>query len=71
MFSKIDTLSINDYIYITDINGNKLEYKIYKKYIAEKNDISYIDNSNSTEITLITCSNSSNSKKFIIKARAE
>lgn len=68
MFSKLDLLDIHDSIFIYDIYGNKLEYKIYKKYIANQNDISYLDNSNSIEVTLITCSNSNNSKKLIIKA---
>lgn len=71
MFSKIDTLDLNDNIYIIDANGNKLEYKIYDKYISKQDDTSYLENNNFIEITLITCSNSDNSKKFIIKAKAE
>ena len=71
MFSKLNHLEKNDVFYIYDIQGNKLEYKVFNKYIADNNDTSFLNESNSIEATLITCSNSNNSKKLIIKGIAK
>lgn len=71
MFSKLHLLEENDNIFLYDIYGNKLEYKVYNQYVAEKQDTSYLESSNNIELTLITCSNINNSKKLIIKAKAK
>lgn len=71
MFSKLIYLDKNDSFYIYDTNGNKLEYTVFKKYISDSNDTSFLNESNSIEVTLITCSNTNNSKKLIIKGIAK
>lgn len=71
MFSKLDKLSIGDKIYISDINKNKSTYIIYDKYTVKENDLKPIENTNNIEITLITCNNSNNKKRTIIKAKME
>ena len=69
MFSKLNELQINDKIFISDLNKNKLEYTVYTKYTATENDWSCASDSNNIEITLITCNNSNNTKRIVIKAK--
>ena len=70
-FSKAATLKNGDSIYLTDINNNTLEYKVYNKYVVEPNDLkctSQLTNGQ-TELTLITCT-MTGKQRTIIKARA-
>lgn len=69
MFSRLDELNINDKIYISDLNKNKLEYTIYSKYTTFENDWSCTSESNNIEITLITCNKSNNTKRVVVKAK--
>ena len=38
-FSKAATLENGDSIYLTDINNNTLEYKVYDNYVVEPHDL--------------------------------
>lgn len=71
MFSRIEELNINDKIYISDLNENKLEYIVYNKYSAKENDLRCIQETTNTEITLITCNKSNNNKRVVIKAKVK
>lgn len=67
-FSRISSLDINDEIIIyTD--DNSFSYFVYKIYEVKSNDISpiYSYNSDSRELTLITCNNFNNNR-FVVKA---
>ena len=70
-FSKCSELERGDTIYITDKNNKTLEYKVYKKYVVEPDDLkctSQLTNG-ATDITLITCT-MTGKQRTIIKARA-
>ena len=71
MFQKIKNLNINDEIYLTDINRNKMKYTIYDIYTVLPNDTKCLSQRTNGEIelTLITCTFDSE-KRIIIKARA-
>ena len=70
MFGKIKKLEVGDIIEITDIQNVTLKYEIYKTYVIDPNDISYIlpEEENTREVTLITCTNGIKNR-LIIKAR--
>lgn len=70
-FSRTSTLKKGDSIYLTDINNRTLEYKVYKKYVVDPDDLkctSQLTNGE-TELTLITCT-MTGKQRTIIKARA-
>lgn len=69
MFSNLYKLDIKDSIYITDLNNVKLEYIIYDKYKVKENNLSCMNNTDTVEITLITCNNNNNSERIVIKAK--
>ena len=70
MFGKTKNLEIGDKIELTDLYNITKEYVVYKKYITDANDKSVveIDEPDTREVTLITCSNG-NKERLIIKAR--
>ena len=70
MFGKINQLEKEDQIYISDLYGNEVSYKIFNKYITNPNDDTVLEsvNKEKREITLITCING-NKDRLIIKAR--
>lgn len=72
MFSKLYTLKNGDSIYITNIYGAKMEYKVYNNYTTGSMDFDYAtrDTNGYTEISLTTCTNDA-STRTIIWARAE
>ena len=72
MFQNLKKLNINDEIYLTDIEGNKMKYIIYDTYTVLPNDTKCLSQKTNGEIelTLITCTFNSE-KRIIIKARAE
>ena len=72
MFQNLKKLNINDEIYLTDIEGNKMKYIIYDTYTVLPNDTKCLSQKTNGEIelTLITCTYNSE-KRIIIKARAE
>lgn len=69
MFSKLYKLNINDSIYVTDLNNTKLEYIVYDKFKVKENNLECTKNTHNIEITLITCNNSNNSERIVIKAK--
>ena len=71
-FSKNKNLEIGDKIYITDLNGNRLEYTIYDKYETSESDSSYLtlETNGTIEVTLATCTDYDTSRRIIIRARA-
>lgn len=71
-FSKNKNLEIGDKIYITDLNGNRLEYTIYDKYETSESDSSYLtlETNGTIEITLATCTDYDTSRRIIIRAKA-
>lgn len=71
-FSNNKKLSIGDKIYVTDNDGNKIEYTIYDKFETTPEDTSFYqrDTSGKPEITLSTCTDDSKAR-LIIFARPE
>ncbi len=71
-FSNNKKLKSGDVIYITDLEGNKVEYKIYSIYITTPTDATYMvrDTEGRREISLQTCTDD-NSKRLIILASAD
>lgn len=70
MFGKTKYLNIGDIIKMTDLNLNTLEYEVFKIYTIDPNDVTCVESveSNSREVTLITCTNG-HQNRLIIKAR--
>lgn len=70
MFGKTKYLNIGDTIKMTDLNLNTLEYKVFKIYTIDPNDVTCIESvePNTREITLITCTNG-HKNRLVIKAR--
>ena len=70
MFGKLKKLEEGDVIEVTDIQNVTLNYKVFKKYVIDPNDITVIlpEEEGTREITLITCTNG-NKNRLIIKAR--
>jgi len=68
-FSKINILSINDSIYIYNLNGEKQEYNVIENFETGFDDTSCINHksNNTQELTLVTCNNLNN-KRIIVKA---
>ncbi len=71
-FGKNKKLKIGDKIYLTDINGNRVEYTIYNKYTTPESDTSYITRTTNgkTEVTLYTC-DATGKNRLIVCARAD
>lgn len=69
-FSRLNELQINDRISIFDLNGNKVDYKIYNKYEIKPSDTSctFQDTDGLRVITLVTCNNV-NGKRLVIHAK--
>lgn len=70
MFGKTKYLNIGDTIKMTDLNLNTVEYKVFKIYTIDPDDVTCIESvePNTREITLITCTNG-HKNRLIIKAR--
>ena len=71
-FSNLKKVNVGEKIYITDIEGNRVEYTIYNKFEAAENDTSFYqrDTGGKPEITLSTCTDDS-SARIIIFGRVE
>ncbi len=69
-FSNNKKLVAGDKIYITDTSGRKVEYIIYKTYIADETDFSYAtrDTKGRREISLSTCT-TDETKRLVIWAK--
>lgn len=71
-FSNNKKLSNGDKIYITDLQGNRVEYTIYNKYQTNPEDASYMtrNTNGAKEISLSTCTDDSK-QRIIIWAKAK
>lgn len=71
-FSDNKKLSNGDKIYLTDLNGNRVTYTIYKIFQAAENDTTFYnrDTDGAMELTLSTCTDDSTAR-IIIEAKAE
>lgn len=69
-FGKLTSLEINDIFQVYDLNGNYINYVIYKIKEVPANDTSCInqDTNNSREVTLVTC-NTIKGTRIVIKAK--
>lgn len=71
MFSKLYKLNINDSIFISDLNNVRLEYSIYQKFKVKENNLDCTKATPDTQITLITCNNTNNNERIVIKAKVK
>lgn len=71
-FSNNKKLVSGDKIYITDLEGNRVEYRIYSVYITTPTDANYMirDTAGRREISLQTCTDN-NSGRIIVWATAD
>lgn len=71
-FGKNKNLQIGNKIYITDMQGNKVAYTIYKKYYTPSNDYTYVtkNTNGQTELTLYTC-DATGANRLVICARKD
>ncbi len=71
-FAKNKNLKVGDKIYITDLQGNRLEYTIYNKYYTPESDTSYISRQTDgkIEVTLVTC-DATGKNRLVVCARVE
>ena len=67
-FSNNKKLTNGDKIYITDLNNNKVTYKVYKVFQTSENDTSFYnrDTNGAREITLSTCTDDSKARTIIL-----
>ena len=67
-FSNLKKLSLGDAIYITDLEGTKIKYEVYKNFSAESTDTSFYnrDTGGKREITLSTCTTDAEIKTIIL-----
>lgn len=70
LFSNNKNLNLGDKIYVTTLDGNRVEYAIYNKFITTAEDVSYLtrDTNNEPEITLSCCTDD-DEYRIIILAR--
>lgn len=70
MFSDTKKLNIGDKIEMTDLSGKTMVYAVFNKYVIDPNDVSCVNSvqTNTREITLLTCTNG-RSNRLVIKAR--
>lgn len=70
MFGKNKNLKIGDSVFLTDLTGTTIEYKIYDSFITDPDDVSILRTTDESvrEITLITCTNG-RTNRLIHKAR--
>ena len=70
-FTNLNEIKLKDIIKIYDLNGNVMEYSIFKKYEVKVNDTSctYQETNGETIVTLLTCNNVSG-KRLVVVAKA-
>lgn len=68
IFSNNKNLQLGDSIYVTTLDGNRVEYKIYNKFVTTAEDVSYIkrDTNNKPEITLSCCTDDDKDRIIIL-----
>ena len=66
-FSNNSKLSNGDKIYLTDMQGKKVTYEIYKKYITTPEEFDYAvrDTNGKREVSLTTCTNDTKGRLII------
>lgn len=66
-FSNNKKLTEGDKIYLTDMDGHKVTYVIYKKYTTDANDFSYAtrDTNGKREVSLTTCTDDTKNRLVI------
>ena len=71
-FSRLHYVTNGDVIYITDLYGQTLAYKVYKTMVVDPYDTSCTSQltNGRTEVTLITCYNKG-TQRFVVKAAVE
>lgn len=71
-FGKNKNLQIGQKIYITDMQGQKLEYTIFDKYYTPESDTSYItrQTDGKIEVSLVTC-DTTGANRLVVCARVE
>ena len=72
-FSNLSKLSNGDAIYITDTEGTKIKYEVYKNFSAESTDTSFFnrDTAGKREITLSTCTEDAALRTIIFAKEVE
>ncbi len=70
MFGNTSKLNVGDTIELTGVDGKKVQYKIFKQYIIEPEDVSCVKSveAGTREVTLITCTNGHKNRR-VTKAR--
>ena len=70
MFGKLSSAAIGDEISLTDLNGDKVTYEVYNRYVVEPTDVSCTSQltNGQREVTLITCTNYGK-QRLVVKAR--
>ena len=70
MFGNTDRLEEGDIIELTGLDGKKVQYKIFKQYIIDPEDVSCVKSvrAGTREVTLITCQNG-HKNRLVTKAR--
>ena len=70
MFGKNKNLKDGDSVFLTNLNGETVEYIIYSTFVTDPDDITILQTTDSSvrEVTLITCTNGS-ANRLIHKAR--
>ena len=70
MFGKNKNLKNGDSVFLTDLTGTTIEYKIYDTFITNPDDVSILRTTDESvrEVTLITCTNG-RENRLIHKAR--
>lgn len=70
LFSNNKNLNLGDKVYMTTLDGNRVEYTIYNKFITTAEDVSYLtkDTNSEPEITLSCCTDD-DEYRIIILAR--
>lgn len=70
-FSRLYELNNGDNIEIYGLNGKKQNYKVFKKYEVEFDDLTCINQKvdDNKIITLLTCNNSNQKKRLVVQAK--
>ena len=72
MFSNVKKLEKGDLIYITDVSGTKVKYKIYDIYRASGSEGNYMtrNTDGKREISLSTCTDDSKARTIVLAKEA-
>lgn len=70
MFGKLSQIKTGDKVYLQDMTGKKLEYRVYDRFVVYPEDVSCTSQITNglKELTLITCTNGGK-QRLIVKCR--